>query len=57
VRIFNFSQNGVSNGLSGEGKSKFEELVKEDDELPHDSGERDLPEFAGGLNSWHPMND
>ena len=43
------SANGVSNGLSGERKFRFfEELIEEDDELPHDGGERDFLGFSGG---------
>lgn len=39
---------GVSNGLSGERKFRFfEELIEEDDELPHDGGQRDLLGFTG----------
>jgi hypothetical protein len=41
--------NGVSNGLSGERKFRFfEELIEEDDELPHDGGQRDFLGFSGG---------
>ena len=40
--------NGVSNGLSGELKFRiFEELIEEDNELPHDGGQRHFLGFAG----------
>lgn len=40
---------GVSNGLSGERKFRFfEELIKEDDELPHHGGEGYFLWLTGG---------
>ena len=48
-RVATSRSEGVSNGLSGEVKLRiFDEVVEEDDELPHESGERYFFGLTGG---------